>query len=280
MPGTLYVVATPLGNLDDLSPRAAHVLRSVPLVAAEDTRRTGALLRRLGASPRLVSYHDHVERRRAPGIVRKLLEGTDVALVCDAGTPCISDPGYRLVRAAVREGIPVTPIPGPCAPVAALSVSGLPSDRFCFEGFVPAREGPRRRFLERIVSETRTVVFFETGRRLNACLQELKHLAPEREMMVARELTKRFETFYRGTVAELAEALHGAALRGEVTIVLAPPDEERARPEAELRERARALLASGLSARDAASRLSAEAQCPRSLAYRIVLEERRRPEGA
>ncbi len=203
--GVLYVVATPIGNMGDISARAREILASVSAVAAEDTRHSGLMLRELGLERPLVSLHEHNERARAAELVSRMRAGDSIALVSDAGTPLVSDPGYQLVRAALDAGIVVMPLPGPCAAIAALSAAGLPSDRFCFEGFLPARSAARRRRLAELAGETRTLVLYEAPHRIAACLEDLAAVCGKtRRACVARELTKRFETFYRGSLGELA----------------------------------------------------------------------------
>lgn len=222
-PGVLYVVATPIGNLGDISARSREIFAAAHVVAAEDTRHSGQLLRSLGLERPLVSLHEHNERARAAELVRRLQGGENVALVSDAGTPLISDPGYVMVRAAIAAGIAVVPVPGPCAAIAALTGSGLPAERFCFEGFLPARAAARRRRLEELGAETRTLVIYEAPHRLAACLADLAAACGgERRACVARELTKQFETFYRGSLAELAAlATRDPDLaRGEAVIVV------------------------------------------------------------
>jgi 16S rRNA (cytidine1402-2'-O)-methyltransferase len=214
-PGTLYVVATPIGNLEDITLRALRVLREVDLVAAEDTRRTRILLEHHGIRARLVAYHDHVESERAGELVRRLLAGESIALVSDAGTPLIADPGYRLLRAAVDAGIAVVPIPGPSAPIALLSCAALPTDRFTFVGFLPSRRSPRRKLLLDLVERPETLLFLETPRRLGAALADLAEVLGERPAVIGRELTKRFEQVRRGTLGELATAFAGAAAAGD-----------------------------------------------------------------
>ena len=200
----LYIVATPIGNLGDISRRAVDVLASSDIVAAEDTRRCRALLSHLGLSRRLVAYHDHSDERRESELLSELRRGSTVALVADAGTPLISDPGFRLVRAARNAGFEVSCVPGPCAAVAALSVAGLPSDRFAFEGFLPARESARRARLSSLAAEQRTLVFYESPRRVLAFFADLEAVFdPSRQAALARELTKIHETVLRGSIAEL-----------------------------------------------------------------------------
>ena len=217
------MVATPIGNLEDLSPRARETLATVQLVAAEDTRHTGQLLTRLGIRTPLLSLHEHNEAGRIDRVLELLRAGQHVALVSDAGTPLISDPGYRLVAAVAAAGLPVTPLPGPSAVLAALQVAGLPTDRFFFEGFLPQREGPRRSRLAELRGRPETLVFFTGIHRLLDSLRDLAAtLGEQRPAVVARELTKLHETIYRGTLAELAVRLAGDtdAGRGEVVIVV------------------------------------------------------------
>jgi 16S rRNA (cytidine1402-2'-O)-methyltransferase len=220
----LYVVATPIGNLGDISVRAREILAAASAVAAEDTRHSGRLLRELGLERPLVSLHEHNERARIAELIARLAAGERIALVSDAGTPLVSDPGYLLVAAAVAAGITVTPVPGPSAAIAALSASGLPCDRFCFEGFLPARAAARRQRLASLAAEPRTLVLYEAPHRIAECLDDLATACGgERRACVARELTKRYETFYRGTLAELAARGRCDAdlARGESVILVA-----------------------------------------------------------
>lgn len=222
--GRLWIVATPIGNLEDLSPRAAAVLRDVALVAAEDTRHSGPLLARVGSRARTLALHEHNEREQASRIVETLREGHDVAVVADAGTPLVSDPGYRLVRAAREAGIEVSPVPGPCAAVAALSVAGLASDRFVFEGFLPARAAARRERLGALVAEARTLIFYESSHRIVDMLGDLVALfGADRPAVVARELTKLFETVLSSPLAGLLErvAADPNQQRGEFVVLVA-----------------------------------------------------------
>jgi 16S rRNA (cytidine1402-2'-O)-methyltransferase len=234
--GVLFLVATPIGNLGDLGTRARDLLRDADLLLAEDTRHTAHLLHACGiARPAagIESFHEHNERARVPRVLERLQAGASVALVSDAGTPLVSDPGATLVRAAIEAGIEVIAVPGPCAAIAALSTSGLSAGRFAFEGFLPARSAARRRTLESLASEPRTLVFYEAPHRLGETLEDLAHcLGDERPAAVAREITKRFESAYRGTLAELAlRAGQDADMnRGEIVIVVqgAPQAEEGA----------------------------------------------------
>jgi 16S rRNA (cytidine1402-2'-O)-methyltransferase len=272
--GTLYVVATPLGNLNDLSPRAAEVLRQAPVVAAEDTRRTRGLLSHLGASPTLLSFHAHSGERRVDTLLEILKEGRDLALVTDAGTPGVSDPGTDLVAAALEAGIVVVPIPGPSAPATALSAAGLPADRYLFLGFIPRKGTERSRLLTRAAAEEWSVVLFEAPTRLVALLRDLAAAAgPGRLALVARELTKLHEELRRGTLAELADYYSMNPPRGELTIVVegtgtpaAPPDRT-----ADAVEEATALLAEGLSRREVARRIAETTGISRNDAYRLVM---------
>jgi 16S rRNA (cytidine1402-2'-O)-methyltransferase len=272
--GTLYVVATPLGNLGDLSTRAIQVLRAVDMVAAEDTRRARVLLKHADARPRVLSYHAHSPPTRLETVVRALVEGQDVALLADAGTPTVSDPGVELVRHARENGAAVVTVPGPSAVAAALSVSGLPADRFTFLGFVPRKGSDRRRLLEHAGRSLWTTVLFESPNRLVGLLTDLATVCGDsRPAVVARELTKVHEEARAGTLASLAGYYGEHAPRGEVTVVVAPAtkDEPRAAvDDATIRDRARSLLEEGLSRRDAARRLAEELAIARREAYRIV----------
>jgi 16S rRNA (cytidine1402-2'-O)-methyltransferase len=226
--GALYVVSTPIGNLHDITARAAHVLRSADLIAAEDTRTTGNLLRHLGISTPLTSFHAHNEARRAPKLAALLGEGKTIAVVTDAGTPGISDPAYTVVREAVAAGAHVFAVPGASAVLAALVVSGLPMDRFVFEGFLPVKKGRRTR-LEQLRREERTVVLYEAPHRILRTVGDLLATLGDRRVAVARELTKKFEDVERGTLAEVLARLERKPPRGEYVIVLAggdgdPPD--------------------------------------------------------
>lgn len=230
MAGILYVVATPIGNLEDITQRAARVLGQVDLVACEDTRQTRKLLQHLGIEKPLVSYHEHNEAQRAPWLVEKLLAGASVALVSDAGTPVVSDPGLTLVRRAAEEGIAVVPIPGPSAVIAALSASGLAADSFHFAGFLPSKRAQRRQALERLKSLDCTLVFYEAPHRILDTLSDIGEILGDRPLALARELTKLHEEFLRGTAASVRAELTGRpAVKGEFTVVVGP-ESRRARP--------------------------------------------------
>ncbi|MBI5461147.1 MAG: 16S rRNA (cytidine(1402)-2'-O)-methyltransferase [Gammaproteobacteria bacterium] len=222
--GVLYVVATPIGNRADITQRALSVLASVDQVLAEDTRHSGTLLRTLGIGTPLLSLHEHNEQVQVDPVLARLRSGADLALISDAGTPLISDPGYRIVRAARQAGIQVIPIPGPSALIAALSVAGLPTDRFVFEGFLPAKTAARRAHLQSLAGETRTLVFYEASHRIQECLSDLDAcFGAEREAVIARELTKTFEQVHAGTLAELNAWIAADAnrQRGEFVVLLA-----------------------------------------------------------
>lgn len=275
MPGTLYVVATPLGNLGDLSARAADVLRRVPVVAAEDTRRTRGLLTHLGATPQLLSYHAHSQDRRLDTLLEILQEGRDVALVSDAGTPAVSDPGTDLVAAAREAGVSVVPIPGPSAVATALSAAGLKGDRYLFLGFLPRKGGERARLLARAAGEEWSVVLFEAPLRLVDLLQDLAAACGgDRRGVVARELTKLHEELRAGTLDDLAHYYSEFPPRGELTIVLEGRGTPAEGPDRTVaaRERATALLAEGISRREVARRLSEGLGLSRNDAYRLVME--------
>lgn len=221
--GVLYIVATPLGNLGDMSPRAVEVLSGVTLIATEDTRHSAPLLRHFGVRTPCIALHEHNEREVSPAILGRLAKGDSVALISDAGTPLISDPGYHLVHTARAKGIRVAPIPGPCALIAALSASGLPSDRFVFEGFLPTRTGPRRTRLSELRDEPRTLILYESPHRILDCIDDMAQVfGAERRAVIARELTKLFETLHEDTLPRLADWLRADEnqQRGEFVILV------------------------------------------------------------
>jgi 16S rRNA (cytidine1402-2'-O)-methyltransferase len=270
--GTLYVVSTPIGNMGDFSFRAVETLRSVTAVLAEDTRHTRHLLDRYEIDVPLVAYHEHNEAKATPGLVSRLLAGESFALVSDAGTPLLSDPGGRLVSAAAQAGVHVSPIPGASALLAALVASGLEVDRFTFFGFLARKGAERRVALDDVVAATHVAVLYESPNRVADTLAELAAAgAGERATVVARELTKQYEELRRGTLAELAAYYAESPPRGEVVILIAGRI-PRAVSEDELRARANELRAEGRSARDVAAALSAELGAPRNLAYRLAHE--------
>ncbi|MBK6421523.1 MAG: 16S rRNA (cytidine(1402)-2'-O)-methyltransferase [Gemmatimonadetes bacterium] len=272
-PATLYVVATPLGNLGDLSHRAEATLRTVPVVAAEDTRRIRGLLSHLDAHPKVLSFHAHSPERRRESLLEILADGRDVALVTDAGTPGVSDPGESLVEAVRAAGVRVVPIPGPSAVTTALSASGLSADRYLFLGFIPRKGKDRERLLQQAASCPWTVVLYEAPTRLAELLADLSRVAgADRQAVVARELTKLFEEFRAGTVAELAAYYEATEPRGEITVVVAgrPEGASPAEDLPDVGEHAARLLATGLSRKDAVHHLVQALGISRNEAYRIV----------
>lgn len=268
----LHLVATPIGNAGDISDRARAVLAAADIVACEDTRVTGRLMTLLGISSPLTAYHDHNAARVRPGLLARLRAGETVALVSDAGTPLVSDPGYRLVRACIDEGLPLTAEPGPSAALTALVLSGLPTDRFLFAGFLPPRAAARRRALGEIAAVPTTLIFYESARRLADCLADMADMLGDRAAAVARELTKKFEEVRRGGLAELAAAyaVEGPP-KGEVTIVVGPPAAPGSIAGDDLDRRLRAAL-DGASLRDAAAAVAAATGMPRRQIYARALE--------
>jgi 16S rRNA (cytidine1402-2'-O)-methyltransferase len=256
--GILHVVATPIGNLGDLSTRAATTLAAVDLVVAEDTRRTGRLLAEIGVDAPMRSMFDGNERERTPGIVRELVAGRSVALVSDGGTPLVSDPGYRLVRTAIDAGVEVRVVPGPSAAIAALVVSGLPTDRFAFEGFLPRTRSHRRARLAAVADDARTLVVFEAPRRVVGLLRDVEAELGDRRIALCRELTKLHEDVVRGTVSEVLAAIGEGPIRGEVVVVIEGAREPAALDLEAAVVRARALTGAGDRKRDAARRAAAE----------------------
>lgn len=255
--GTLYVVATPIGNLADITFRAVEVLKTVDLIAAEDTRHTRGLLNHYGIRTPLASYFGAREKEKAEGFIAKLREGLDVALVSDAGTPGISDPGIVLVRRAVEEGFSIVPIPGPSALAAAISVSGLPVDSFLFAGFLPQKKKARRDELSKLARERKTIVFYEAPHRIGESLRDMAGiLGPDRPAVVGREITKLHETFLRGALGEIASRVAGEEKKGEYVVIVggASPDDDEGNRLAEAFEEMRAFIGSGLSRKEAARR--------------------------
>ncbi|RNC72793.1 MAG: 16S rRNA (cytidine(1402)-2'-O)-methyltransferase [Desulfuromonadales bacterium] len=275
IPGTLYIVATPIGNLEDITFRAVRILKEVDLIAAEDTRHTRKLLTHFNISKPLTSYFDHNKHVKGDAILGKLREGLSVALVSDAGTPCVSDPGYQLVRDAVAAGITVIPVPGASAVITALAAAGLPSDCFTFEGFLPNRQNKRREKLSALKAEGRVIIFYESPNRLAATLNDISAILGERELVVARELTKLYEEFVRGNTSDVIARLADRQIRGEVVILVAPADPkdsvsvEGAEGISVALERY--LFTEGLSLRDAVRRASIEMNLPRGEVYAEAL---------
>lgn len=272
-PGTLYVIATPLGNPQDLSPRALDALRAAEVIFAEDTRTARKLLRSHGIDRPTHSCFDANEPARAAEAGALLAAGKTVGLIADAGTPTVSDPGYRLVRAAIETGARVVPVPGPSALLLALVGSGLPPDRFFFAGFPPRKPGPRRALLETLRPLAATLIFYESPHRVGATLADLaEQLGPDRPACLARELTKTHEEFVRGTLATLAARYAHDRPLGEVTLVVGgAPEQAIAASDGDLQARARALLAAGSTARDVAQQLATETQRSRREIYALVV---------
>lgn len=272
--GVLYLVAVPIGNLEDITLRALRHLREARLVACEDTRRTGKLLELLGVKrPEvLLSVHDHNETERIPRVLAELAKG-DVVLVSDAGTPAVSDPGYRLVRAAIEAEFDVVPIPGPCAAIAALSASGLPTDRFTFTGFPPAKSGPRNRWLAGWRTTSETLIIYVGPHKLDEFLRAAAEvLGEDRPAVIARELTKRFEEFRRGTLGELAA--EPGVVRGEVVVLVGGQTDAEARSGVDPEARIRELLAEGLAPPKVAKTVAKETTLSRDEAYKLALSIR------
>jgi 16S rRNA (cytidine1402-2'-O)-methyltransferase len=269
--GILYVVSTPIGNLEDITLRALEVLGSVDQIAAENISHTRRLCERHSIRTKLVRFNQHNQKAKAPELVRKMSAGLQIAIVTDAGTPGISDPGVSLIHQAARAGIRVVPIPGPSAVIAALSVSGFPTERFVFAGFLPNKAGKRRSELEDLASETRTMVFFEAPHRLEATLKDMKDILGDRSMVMVREMTKVFEEIQRGTIGEIIFRLTPETVRGEFTLVVAGSDKEE-KAEAlsgAARKRIDELLGEGMTLKDVAKRISEEEGLP----YRRVYKE-------
>ena len=274
--GRLSVVATPIGNLGDLSARAREVLAACDLVAAEDTRHSRTLLQHCGIDKPMVSLHDHNERDRAGELVQRMLAGVHVALVSDAGTPAISDPGYWLVRAAVQAGVEVTAVPGACAAIAALSVAGLPTDRFCFEGFLPQQKAARRARLESLRQESRTLIFYEAPHRIRDCLEDCaQSFGGARAAVLAREITKHFETIYRGRLDELREraAQDRDVERGEIVLIVAgAPDVQPGEESNQALDRVLNILLPEMPLKQAARLAARLAGCRDNESYKRALQ--------
>lgn len=273
--GILYLVSTPIGNLEDITLRALRILKEVDLVACEDTRRTRILLGHHGISTALTSLYDEIEQKKGEVLIGRLLAGQSVAYVSDAGTPLISDPGYRLVRQAIEARVPVVPVPGPSAAVAALSVSGLPSDRFVFCGFLPAKSARRQSMLRGLKDMPMTLVFYESPRRIVESLRDIRDVLGERQVVVARELTKLFEEVLRGPVGEVIGRLEGTDIRGEITLLVRGAGERGDAGDAEIEEVMNRLESQEeLSTRDLAARIAHELDLPRKRVYDLVVKLR------
>jgi 16S rRNA (cytidine1402-2'-O)-methyltransferase len=275
MPGVLYLVATPIGNLEDISYRAVRVLGECELIACEDTRQTRKLLEHFGIQKPVASYHEHNELERAPELVARMLAGDSVALVSDAGTPLVSDPGYRLVRAAVENQVPVVPIPGASAALAALAGSGLPTDAFHFGGFLPHKPGQRAKMLEALGKEQATLIFYEAPHRILESLEAIEDALGPRDVVVARELTKIHEEFLRGTAAEIRQRLASRdSIKGEFTVLIgkatAPQADERP-----VEEAVEELVRGGMPKMDAIKQVARQRGLSKREVYDRVLETRR-----
>ncbi len=275
--GRLFVVGTPIGNLEDITLRAIRILKEVDLIACEDTRRTQQLLNHYQIRTPTISYHEHNEMTRAPELVIKLEEGNNIALVSDAGMPVVSDPGFRLVHLAVRHAIPVVPVPGASAFVAALAASGMPVDKFRFLGFLPSKKAARRKTLEEQKPATKTLVFFEAPHRVLEMLRDVRAILGDREVVMAREVTKVHEEFWRGTVSALLERVKGKTIRGEITLLLgaASAPEETCPPESLIKPEIEKLMAQrGLDERSALKAAARARGISRSQAYRLLQKEK------
>ena len=273
--GTLYIVATPIGNLEDITLRALRILKEADLIAAEDTRHSRKLLTHFGISRPLTSYFDHNKDLKGDFILERLAEGLNVALVTDAGTPCVSDPGYQLVRDAVAAGITVVPIPGACAAIAAICASGLATDNFTFAGFLPNKQGKRRERLQSLAGEKALLIFYESPKRVLATLRDMLETLGDREVVVARELTKMYEEFLRGKLSDLIEQAENREIRGEVAILVTPDDQPPLPDTPEMEALLSRYLGSGdLSLKDAVKRVTLETGLPKSTVYAEALRQK------
>ncbi|MDE2666703.1 MAG: 16S rRNA (cytidine(1402)-2'-O)-methyltransferase [Acidobacteriota bacterium] len=282
MAGTLFVVATPIGNLEDITLRALRILGEADLIACEDTRHTRKLLAHYHITTPTSSYHEHNEQQRTGWLVERLESGTDIALVSDAGTPSISDPGYRLVRAALERGVRVSPIPGACAIISALSISGRSTDSFAFLGFLPGRRAARRNRLRALRSESRTLLFFESPLRLASTLSDIDDILDSREVTVAREMTKVHEQLVTGTAAELASLFRSRRPKGEAVVVVeksSPEDSPESVSDRELDLRFEGLVDQGVSRKDAIKQLAKELASPKRELYLRLLRRKELVDG-
>jgi 16S rRNA (cytidine1402-2'-O)-methyltransferase len=272
MAGVLYVVATPIGNLEDITLRALRVLKEVNRIAAEDTRHTQTLLNHYGITTPLTSYHEHNERSKVRSLIERLARGENIALVSDAGTPAISDPGYRLVGAAIREKLSVVPIPGASAALAVLSASGLPSDRFAFEGFLPAAKQERKNKLQALKGETRTMIFYEAPHRLKESLEDLLQIFGDREISIGREMSKLHEEFLRGAVSAVLLQLAERDVKGELTLIVHGATVEFEIAEDQLKAEIGRLIAAGNGAKEISELIGGRYGLAKREVYRRVLE--------
>jgi 16S rRNA (cytidine1402-2'-O)-methyltransferase len=276
MPGTLYLVATPIGNLSDITHRALQVLRDVYLIACEDTRHTQKLLNHYGINTKTISYHEHNEQQRAAQLIDQLKQGSNIAVVSDAGTPAISDPGFRLVRAAIENDVPVVPVPGPSALISALIAGGLPTDEFFFGGFLPARSNARRARLAKLQSVPGTLIFYEAPHRLAATLKDAYEILGERDAVVARELTKIHEEIRRGRLSQLSTYYVGEEPRGEIVVLIDRNIISAAKPQLNIAALVDQFEQEGMDQRAALKKAARELGLSRAEAYRKLVSERGR----
>ncbi|MDD5435205.1 MAG: 16S rRNA (cytidine(1402)-2'-O)-methyltransferase [Nitrospira sp.] len=270
--GALYIVSTPIGNLEDITFRAVNVLKSVQIIASEDTRHTHILLQHYNISTQQTSYHDHNKEEKGEILISKLKEGNDIAIVSDAGTPGISDPGYYIINRAIEEGIVISPIPGPTASIAALSISGLPTDSFVFEGFLPVKRTARQKRLKEFLTGRRTIILFEAPQRLLKTLKDIREILGDRRIVVTRELTKIFEETIRGRVSEVLDNIKDRRLKGEITIILEGAGVETGGEIINLHDYLKILMEEkGLSLKDAVIRASADLDVPRNKVYKEAI---------
>jgi len=272
--GTLYIIATPIGNLEDITYRAVRILGEVDLIAAEDTRHSLKLLNHLNISKPMTSYFDHNQQLKGERIIQALLQEKSVALISDAGTPCISDPGYQLVKTALSHGIKVVPIPGACAAVAALSASGLPSDVFTFAGFPPSRQGKRHTFLSDISALPGTVILYEAPHRIQTTLADIREIMGDRLIVLAREISKIFEQFLCGTVSEVLEDMKSCSLKGEMVIMIASGGKTERKTEPIEQLVSKIVHEENLPAKAAAKKISEISGISKTEAYSMVLKAR------
>jgi 16S rRNA (cytidine1402-2'-O)-methyltransferase len=280
--GTLYIVATPIGNLEDMTLRAIRILKEADLIAAEDTRHTRHLLDRYQIDTQLTSYHDHNKEEKAPVLVARMLEGKSVALVSDAGTPGISDPGYFLINLAIDQKIPVVPIPGATAAIAALSVSGMPTDRFIFEGFLPAKQMARQKRLQDLAKEERTIIFYEAPHKIIKAVEDMLEILGDRHAVITRELTKIHEEAIRGTLSEILKRLNEGSIKGEFTVIVHGASAEPLKQDIDTGEYLKNLmLHRGLSKKEAIAAAAEELGLPKKEVYKesLKIEEERNLHG-
>jgi 16S rRNA (cytidine1402-2'-O)-methyltransferase len=272
--GILFVVSTPIGNLEDITLRALRVLREVDLIAAEDTRQTAKLLRRYGISTPLISFFEHNQLKRGPYLIKLLAEGRNVALVSDAGTPILSDPGFFLVTLALKQGIRLVPIPGPSAAMTALSVAGIPGKSFAFEGFLPAKKGPRVKRLLELAAEKRTMIFYESPHRLKQTLKDILSVFGDRWMLLAKEMTKIYETYYRGNISTVLEKVEESVVKGEYTVLISGASLIASEPSTVLEELKRIVSETNLTMKEIVIQVARKRNIPKREVYQQILKLR------